>query len=119
MHEVLQNTRTILLLLTVASCTSTPANAATWDTTVPDYGSSAYERRNEQGKYYEGSPQYPYSNRSNVDRYNSDARSDDYARERDQEQARRNSQQDNRRLEPQDPRQDNRRNSCRSQYGAC
>ena len=33
----------LLSLLTVASCTSTPATA--WDTTVPDYGSSAYERR--------------------------------------------------------------------------
>lgn len=114
MNEVLKNTRTILFLLTVTICTSTPAGAATWDTTVPDYGSSAYDRRNEQGKYYEGNEQYPYSNRSNVDRYN------DNARERDQqEQARRNSQQDNRRTEPQDLRQDNRRNTCRSQYGAC
>jgi hypothetical protein len=55
---MLRNTLVILLLLTVAPasliaiCTNTPAIAAIWDTKVPDYGSSAYERRNEQGKYY-------------------------------------------------------------------
>jgi hypothetical protein len=46
----IMNTLVILFLLSIASCFSTPATA--WDTAVPDYGSSAYERRMEQAKNF-------------------------------------------------------------------
>ena len=86
----MKHTLILFGLLALSSCAwlAKPHDAQAWDTTVPDYGSSAHERRMEQGKYFEGSPQYPYSNReSNVQRDNRELRE----REQREEQARRES----------------------------
>ncbi len=82
----------LLGLLILASCTASTAQATHCpgcDTTAPDYGSSAWERRYDAGKYQEGNGQYPYQNRQGRS-YDQQGDTDRYSRERDtQEQTRR------------------------------
>lgn len=69
---------TLLSLTTTGGLTTTTAHAGHCpgcDTTEPSYGSSAYERRYDAGKYQEGNGQYPREReKTNVDRYNEEQR---------------------------------------------
>ncbi len=108
-----------LLSLTTGGLTTTATQAhATHcpgcDTSESTYGSSAWERRYDSGKYQEGNGQYPRASDEASSREREDSNVQRYNRERDR--------QDNRQDQRRENSQDNSRgysggDTCKSLYG--